>query len=495
MALENYVKFLRGTPAAYEKLAHKDRDTLYFISENDSDNGSLYLGSKLIAGSDQPEKVILDALKDVLNNNSLLVYDEDKELWINKNAEEIFKSVVREMIGATDTLDGKSGLVPAPAAGEQDYFLRGDGTWAKISASTTTAAESQVFQTIIENNQDHIEAIAKVVGSKILHQGDIAIVKEKIAGDKYHHTAYVYKNGWVAMDGNYNAETVYFDEDLLTTSPIGVIELVNGQATIPTSGKNLKEVFNTILIKEQNPITTSPSITIDLSASGKFEVGTVVPINYTIGFNSGSYSFGPNPTGVNITTCTITDGTNIKNSLSGSFDNLLITDDINYHLTATIGYGDGEIPITNLGNSYSNGQILAKTIVGNSSYIKSFRPFFYGMDNSKAPIYNSDFIRSLINGGEYDNKKVLTFDASKKENVKRFIVAIPEDSIIGDRKGIVSANITTSMGANALSFYKEINSTVLVNGANGHEVSVPYKVWIYEPASIAPEEVHEVVLN
>nr|DAP41131.1 MAG TPA: hypothetical protein [Caudoviricetes sp.] len=58
------------------------------------------------------------------------------------------------------------------------------------------------------------------------------------------------------MDGNYNAENVYFDEDLMTTSAIGNITLSNGQATIPAVGKNLKEVFQTIFVKESNPTIT-----------------------------------------------------------------------------------------------------------------------------------------------------------------------------------------------------------------------------------------------
>lgn len=33
------------------------------------------------------------------------------------------------MTGATSTAAGKAGLVPAPAAGEQEKYLRGDGTW------------------------------------------------------------------------------------------------------------------------------------------------------------------------------------------------------------------------------------------------------------------------------------------------------------------------------------------------------------------------------
>lgn len=49
------------------------------------------------------------------------------------------------MSAATATAAGKSGLVPAPAAGKQSQYLRGDGTWATptntaYSAATTSAA-------------------------------------------------------------------------------------------------------------------------------------------------------------------------------------------------------------------------------------------------------------------------------------------------------------------------------------------------------------------
>ena len=37
-----------------------------------------------------------------------------------------------EMAGATSSAAGSSGLVPAPAAGDQEKFLRGDGTWHEV---------------------------------------------------------------------------------------------------------------------------------------------------------------------------------------------------------------------------------------------------------------------------------------------------------------------------------------------------------------------------
>jgi hypothetical protein len=65
--LANYVKFLRGTPTAYNNLAVKDIDTLYFISEEDAITGQLYLGSVLIAGSLNESDLVgyLSKLQDV----------------------------------------------------------------------------------------------------------------------------------------------------------------------------------------------------------------------------------------------------------------------------------------------------------------------------------------------------------------------------------------------------------------------------------------------
>lgn len=40
-----------------------------------------------------------------------------------------------DMQGATEEKDGSRGLVPAPVAGDNEKFLRGDGTWAEIIAS------------------------------------------------------------------------------------------------------------------------------------------------------------------------------------------------------------------------------------------------------------------------------------------------------------------------------------------------------------------------
>lgn len=49
---------------------------------------------------------------------------------------------VDEMTGATSSADGTSGLVPAPESGDQNKFLRGDGTWAEDKLVAVTKSSS-----------------------------------------------------------------------------------------------------------------------------------------------------------------------------------------------------------------------------------------------------------------------------------------------------------------------------------------------------------------
>ena len=46
------------------------------------------------------------------------------------------------MKGATASAAGTQGLVPAPAAGGQEKYLKGDGTWGTIEAGTVVEEAS-----------------------------------------------------------------------------------------------------------------------------------------------------------------------------------------------------------------------------------------------------------------------------------------------------------------------------------------------------------------
>lgn len=151
MALANYVKFRRGTPAQFEALANKDADCLYFISEKNATQGVLYLGEKLISGS-LTANTSLGDLQDILlsqsiSPNSLLIYDGTQQKWVNKPFSEIIGDITGglvEMVGATASQDGASGTVPQPRAGDDTKFLRGDATWVTISQLTEVQAQELV---------------------------------------------------------------------------------------------------------------------------------------------------------------------------------------------------------------------------------------------------------------------------------------------------------------------------------------------------------------
>lgn len=175
--MENYVKFLRGTPAAFEKLAAKDNNTLYFISEPGAKNGLLYLGDKLIAGGSSGDisNLSLGDLKDIvidkasLVDGSILSFDWASQKWVSKSLDEVLVDV---MTGATSTEAGTSGLVPAPQAGEQNKFLRGDGTWADATLSAETLQDISGLKS----------TVGSLVGDSAREDGSIPSIAEIATG-------------------------------------------------------------------------------------------------------------------------------------------------------------------------------------------------------------------------------------------------------------------------------------------------------------------------
>lgn len=156
--LGNFVKFVRGTPTAYNNLQQKNPDTLYFITEDNASSGKLYLGNKLIGGSITGVTSLSELVDVFLDNNlsvnHILVYEGNH--WVNKDIRDIFEISIGTMQGATKDTDGKVGLVPAPQANQQDTYLRGNGTWdnpiATYSEQINTMIQEKLQWSTIEEN-------------------------------------------------------------------------------------------------------------------------------------------------------------------------------------------------------------------------------------------------------------------------------------------------------------------------------------------------------
>lgn len=416
--LANYVKFLRGTPTAYNNLVDKDTDTLYFVAEKDATTGKLYLGSVCISGSLNEEGLVdyLSELKDVNTSgavqNSLLGFDATQQKWVPMDISTLVS--ISNMVGASAETAGAAGLVPAPAAGDHNKFLRGDGTWAEIDIPE--GHETQVFETELQVvdgvKEDHDTALIRVVNGAELVAGDVAIIKDPIVEGNFQYTAYVYNGtAWAAMDGNYSASNVYLKDQIVLAGNYGkdsrgdnITSIGNMRIgdTIP-AGTSLQSLFMDMLSQRLQPSTpTQPKASITLYMDGsakklaatKVEVGTEIDPYYVASLSAGSYTYGP-ATGVTATSYSVTstgrttvDGATADTvedsatTATGGFTKFTVDDDTSYKVSVSIPHNGGAVAKDNLGSD-SNPvvQIAAGTKTATSGAISGYRAWFCGYKN------------------------------------------------------------------------------------------------------------------
>jgi hypothetical protein len=90
------------------------------------------------------------------------------------------------MQGATKENDGISGLVPVPKAGDQESFLRGDGTWAPIPSSSLSI-DTNIFTKTSSN-------VLTLKGLETAEPGSL------LALDDNNQLTYVSKNNFYTKD-------------------------------------------------------------------------------------------------------------------------------------------------------------------------------------------------------------------------------------------------------------------------------------------------------
>ena len=381
-----------------------------------------------------------------------------------------------EAVKANDTyklLKGEIGIEFVESGSPKMKIGDGTSTWEALPYFGGTATE--LFETTLQSDDASKEdAINRVVGDKVVENGDFAIVKAPIGAgtDKYEYTAFMYSEGaWKALDGNYDAENVYFSNNLTYTADIGVLTVPSsGSGTIPAAGKNLKEVLAGILAQEKNPKITQPSLSVTLNEAGAKEVGTSITPHYSTTFNAGSYSYGP-ATGVTATSYSISDtNSSTATTASGSLTAFTVEDGTNYKVSATVNYGDGAIPKTNIGNNYAKGQIKAGSKSKDSSTITGYRNTFYGSVTDKSGEITSAVIRGLAGKKNGSISSGNTFKAAEAVGAMRVIIALPTP------RTCTSIKDENGLNAEALSAFTKI--TVSVEGANGYtakEYNVYYK--------------------
>lgn len=155
-------------------------------------------------------------------------------------------------------------------------------------------------------------------------------------------------------------------------------------------------------------------------------------------------------------------------------------------MVATATYGDGAIPVTNLGNEYPAGKIVAGSKSANSGEYKGVRYMFWGPMTDAGMALNSANIRALAHKEAVANKTLSTFGAGA--GAKKVVVAVP-----AGRK-ITKVLMPSALNADVTALFVKQGTQSQVEGANGYAAAA-YDVYVYQPASIDAGETYSVTIG
>lgn len=320
-------------------------------------------------------------------------------------------------------------------------------------------------------------------------QGDMGVVVSAIdgaEGSKKSYTAYVYDEGvWKAMDGNYDAGNVYFGKDITYTVGIGTLTKPSGSATFSAKGKSLEQVLSSLMAKEANPSKTEPAVSFTSQGGiGTYEIGTKKNLSYAVTLSAGGYTYGP-PTGITAQSWEVVCDGVTKTTANGTFENV-VAEASAKKIVATASYGDGAIPVTNLGNAYPAGKIVAGSKQANSGEYKGVRHMFWGPMTDAGMALNSANIRALAHNKASGTGVLATFGAGA--GAKKVVVAVP-----AGRK-ITKVLMPSALNADVTALFVKQGTQSQVEGANAYAAAA-YDVYVYQPASIDAGETYSVTIG
>ena len=331
------------------------------------------------------------------------------------------------------------------------------------------------------NSVSELPAVAK--------QGDMGVVISAIdgaEGTKKSYTAYVYDEGaWKAMDGNYDAGNVYFGKDITYTVGFGTLAKPSGSATFNAKGKSLEQVLSSLMAQEANPSKTEPAVSFTTSNGlGTYEIGTKKNLTYAVSLSAGSYTYGP-ATGITAQSWSVACDGVTKTTANGTFENV-VAEATTKKMVATATYGDGAIPVTNLGNEYPAGKIVGGSKSANSGEYKGVRYMFWGPMTDAGMELSSANIRALAHNKASGTGVLTTFGAGA--GAKKVVVAVP-----AGRK-ITKVLMPSALNADVTALFVKQGTQSQVEGANAYAAAA-YDVYVYQPASIDAGETYSVTIG
>lgn len=402
--------------------------------------------------------------------------------------EKIINSRLQFLNDTAEALSAQGTAVPK--AGEPVYendtrkLKIGDGVTPLSDLKYFGGESAQNFDVTPNESEEDVAAITRVAGSAELHTGDTAIVKRAITEDKTSYTAYVYDGTWKAMDGNYRADNVYFDDDLTYTVAIGTLSKPSGSAKFSAKGKSVEQVLSGLMAQEANPSKSNPTVSFRSTGGlGTYEIGTTKNLTYTATLSAGGYTYGP-ATGITAQTWEVTCNGETKTTATGTFEGV-VAEATAKKITAKATYNDGAIPVTNLGNQYPAGQIKAGTASKDSGNFVGVRHMFWGPMTTDGTI-DSAAVRALKNNKATGTGTLATFGAGA--GAVKVVVAVPSG------RSITKVLMPSALNADVTALFVKQGTTVQVKGANDYAAAA-YNIYVYQPASIDAGETYAVTIG
>ena len=272
------------------------------------------------------------------------------------------------------------------------------------SADVYTKTE---VDTKVAHNHYEVTNLDSITGMK---EGDTAIVKVSIKDgeteDKtiYSHTAYIYDEGsWKALDGNYNADNVYIDEDITFAGDWTKVGNVAIDSTIKTKGMSLSTLLTTIFTQElDGAAKTNPYYEVTRSGNtATVEAGATFNPKFTISkIETGAYTYGSNApdgvsTGVTFTDFTGTASGGVTETIDAS------SDAVNGTITFTsVTAEDGKSYTYKVSATRNAAQYVAVTNLGSDTKVGSDTTpgYSFAAASNVAPSANGSF---TVTGDRY----------------------------------------------------------------------------------------------
>ena len=279
MANYSFVKFQRGTLAAYNNLRTKDPDTLYFIyADANNQYGSLYLGDKLISGGEV--SVVSSSLADLSDVNlaniadgQILSYDAASGKWKNLNLAQAIENANIDTGAEVTQVTPNEGEDDSQAidrvitnpeqgdiafVGDNVYIYNGD-SWQQISG----ASEAE-----LASLQSEVADLKEVVGAPAEGNnpatGLHAVVAEKIT----------------ATEANQLIASAIGEVNHLSYQKVGSLSDIDTSVTnadkyiylVPQTPGNLNDLYDEYLVIDGS-----------LEKMGQWGAGTLSELETTIG--------------------------------------------------------------------------------------------------------------------------------------------------------------------------------------------------------------------